>query len=88
MKQADLIKLGFKKISPFSILDLDLPDNVFYYERSFGQLIFLSGDNNEAEIDGSWYVTTPCQSLKFRSYTELKSVIDIFIRNEVSEIIQ
>tara|TARA_R110001592_G_scaffold24542_7_gene94503 strand:+ start:1100 stop:1357 length:258 start_codon:yes stop_codon:yes gene_type:complete len=85
MKQADLIKLGFKKNS---IPELDLPDNVFYYERSFGQLTFLSGDNNEAEIDGSWYVTTPCQSLKFHSYTELKSVIDIFIRNEVSEIIQ
>lgn len=85
MKQADLIKLGFKKNN---IPELDLPDSAFYYERSFGHLTFLSGDNNEAEIDGSWYVTTPCQSLKFRSYTELKSVIDIFIRNEVSEIIQ
>ena len=60
----------------------------FYYERSFGELTFLSGDNDEAEIDGSWYVTTPCQTLKFRSYAELKTVIDIFTRNEVSEIIQ
>mgnify|MGYP001187903746 CR=1 FL=1 len=85
MKQSDLIKLGFKKAS---IPELDLPTDPFYYERSFGQLTFLSGSNDEAEIDGSWYVTTPCQSLKFRSYTELKSVIDIFARNQVSEIIQ
>jgi len=86
MKQNELLKLGFKKVS------IDDEDNTstdfFYYERSFGELVFLSGDNEEAERDGSWYVTTPCQSLKFRSYSELKSVIDIFVRNQTLEIIQ
>ena len=72
-----------RKFEKVSITDEDTSSNHYFYERSFGELVFLSGDNDEAKVDGSWYVATPCQSLKFRSYSELKTVRDIFLRNLV-----
>ena len=79
MTQAQLLKLGFKKV----LIDEE-DENYFYYDQQFGEIVFISGDNDEAEEDGSWYVTTPCQTLRFYAYNEIKSVIDIFNRNKNS----
>jgi len=80
MTQAQLIKLGFQKV----FIDED-DENHFYYHIEFGEIIFISGDNEEAEEDGGWYITTPCQTLRFYAYNEIKSVINIFNRNKISE---
>tara|TARA_R100000742_G_C4267542_1_gene85742 strand:+ start:1095 stop:1346 length:252 start_codon:yes stop_codon:yes gene_type:complete len=83
MTQAELVKLGFKKV-PIDDYDSDLPINHYYYASQFGDITFISSDNDEAELEGKWYVTTPCQSLKFYMYSEIKTVIDIFNRNKIS----
>tara|TARA_R110001592_G_scaffold34089_4_gene117445 strand:+ start:496 stop:747 length:252 start_codon:yes stop_codon:yes gene_type:complete len=80
MTQAQLRKLGFKKV----FIDEE-DDNHFYYEHQFGEITFISGDNDQAEEDGSWYVTTPCQSLGFYAFNEVKTLIDLFNRNKISE---
>ena len=80
MTQAQLLKLGFSKEF---IGDED--DYHFYYALQFGEIVFISGDNDEADLDGSWYITTPCQTLKFYAYNEIKTVIDIFNRNKIFE---
>jgi len=79
MTQAQLNKLGFKKV----FID-ENDDNHFYYEYQFGEVLFLSCDNDQAEEDGSWYVTTPCQTLGFYAHDEIKSVIELFTRNKIS----
>tara|TARA_R100000654_G_scaffold34391_2_gene59803 strand:+ start:6238 stop:6477 length:240 start_codon:yes stop_codon:yes gene_type:complete len=79
MTQLQLIKLGFKKV----LIDEQDEDH-FYYDLEFGEIVFISGDNSEAEEDGGWYVSTPCQTLRFYAYSEIKSVIDIFNRNKIS----
>ena len=82
MNQQELIKLGFKKV----LVDTEeeFPEDFYYYAISFGDIIFHSGDNEEAEDAGGWYVSTPDNVLRFYKYTELKTVIDIFRRNKIS----
>lgn len=84
MTKAELIKLGFNKISINDSDDMYATNN-YFYELSFGEIIFISGDKDQAyNNDERWYVTTPCQSLKFHHFTELQSVINIFERNKIS----
>ena len=84
MTKAELVKLGFNKISIDDNDDLVVTNN-YFYELSFGELIFISGDRDQMHSnDEGWYVTTPCQSLKFHHFTELQNVINIFERNKIS----
>jgi len=84
MTKAELIKLGFKKICIDDNDAMYLSDN-YFYELSFGDVTFISVDKDQAyDNDKGWYVTTPCQSLKFHHFTELETVIKIFERNKIS----
>tara|TARA_R110000751_G_scaffold44315_1_gene101482 strand:+ start:549 stop:800 length:252 start_codon:yes stop_codon:yes gene_type:complete len=82
MTQTELTKLGFKRVN-IDDYDGDIPVNDFYYEAQYGEILFLSGYNDEAEEKDKWFVTTPCQTLKFYSYNEIKTVMDIFNRNKI-----
>ena len=78
MTQEDLIKLEFNKVS------ISEDDHTgFCFEKQYGGVVFISGNNDEAAEDGTWYVTTPCQSFKFYAYNDMKSVIDLFNRNKI-----
>ena len=46
--------------------------------------VFISGNNDEAVEDGTWYVTTPCQSFSFTSYNDMKTIVDLFDHNKIS----
>jgi hypothetical protein len=83
MTKAELVKLGFNKIFIDDSDDIVVTNN-YFYELSFGELIFISGDRDQMHSnDKGWYVTTPCQSLKFHHFTELQNVINIFERNKI-----
>jgi len=78
MTQEDLIELGFNKI----LID-DYDGEHYFYIIQFGEINFISGDSQEAKTEGKWYVSTPCQTLKFYVSSEIKTVIEIFLRNQV-----
>jgi hypothetical protein len=83
MTKGELVKLGFNKVLIEHIEDMYVSNN-YYYELSFGELVFISGDKDQADNDDGWYVTTPCHSLKFHHFAELETVINIFKRNKFS----
>lgn len=84
MTKAELVKLGFNKIFIDDSDDIIVTNN-YFYELSFGELIFISGNRDQTyDNDEGWYVTIPCQSLKFHHFAELQNVINIFERNKIS----
>ena len=47
MTKAELVKLGFNKISINDSDDMYVTNN-YFYELSFGEIIFISGDKDQA----------------------------------------
>ena len=79
MTEADLKELGFNKVS----ISED-EHKGFCFEKQYGGVVFISGNNDEATEDGTWYVTTPCQSFSFTSYNDMKIIVDLFDHNKIS----
>jgi len=79
MTETDLKELGFKKV-----LISEDEHSGFCFEKQYGGIVFISGNNDEAIEDGTWYVTTPCQSFSFTSYNDMKSIVDLFDHNRIS----
>lgn len=84
MTAANLRELGFTKMGHHE--DDDWPEGYFYFSIEFGDMLFHSGGNDEAEEDGGWYIQDPAMTIKIWQYSEAKSLIDVLRRNTVSKI--
>ena len=85
MTAAQLRELGFTKMGHHE--DDDWPEGYYYFSIEFGDMLFHSGGNDEAEEDGGWYIQDPSYTIKIWQYSEAKMLIDVLRRNTVSKII-
>lgn len=84
MTAANLRELGFTKMGHHE--DDDWPEGYFYFSIEFGDMLFHTGGNDEAEEDGGWYIQDPTMTIKIWQYSEAKMLIDVLRRNTVSKI--
>jgi len=82
MTVAQLKELGFTKLGHDE--DNDFPENYYYYTIEFGDLIFHSCGNDEAEEEGGWFIIDPGYSIKIWHFSDAKILIDLLRRNQTS----
>lgn len=82
MDASQLRELGFIKFGHDE--DDDFPEGYFYYTIEFGDIVFHSCGNDEAEEEGGWFIQDPGFSIKIWHYSDAKILMDVLRRNQTS----